>query len=102
MSVIKLQHLLGQPTRYVYAVGDVADRNFLFHPPRPQRRPHSSRNVAVKLAHGVGAARNLEADDRHRERFVVILRLDTSQTHELLVTDTELIAQRTQMLLDEP
>ena len=63
--------------------------------------PHPPRNVAVKLAHGVGPPRDLEPDDRHAERLVLVLRLDAAQAHELLVADAELIAQRAQMLFDQ-
>ena len=40
-AVVKHAHLRGQPRRHVHAVGDVADGNFLFAPPRPEARPTS-------------------------------------------------------------
>ena len=101
MPVVKLQHLLGEPRRNVHAVGDVADRNFFLDAPRPERGPHPPRNVPVQLAHRVGPPRHLEADDGHRERLLIVLRLDAPQAHELLVADAELIAQRAQMLFDQ-
>ena len=42
MPVVKLLHLLGEPTRNVHAVGDVADGNFFFDAPRPEVRPTSA------------------------------------------------------------
>src|SRR5205085_10382722 len=47
VPVVKLQHLLREPAWNVNTIGDVADRNFLFHSPRPERGPHPPRDVPV-------------------------------------------------------
>ena len=101
VAVVELQHLPGEPTRHVNAVGDVADGNFLFHAPRPQVRPHPAADVPVQCAHGVGTARKLQADHRHAERFAFVVRLDAAEAHELLQRDTQLIAQRSKMFFDQ-
>src|SRR5262245_13408604 len=101
VPVVELQHLLGEPAWNVYAVGDVADGNFFFDSPRPERGPHATRDMAVKLADRVGAAGDFQADDGHGERFVVVLRLDAAEAHQLLVADAELVAQGAQVLFDK-
>src|SRR5207248_2983633 len=67
VPVVKLKHLLRQPARNVHAVGDMADWNFLLDAPGPKRGPHATRNVAVKLTHGIRSAGNLQTYHRHRE-----------------------------------
>ena len=101
IAVVKLLHLPRQPALDMHAVGDVADGNFLFHAPRPEVRPHPPRNMAVQIAHGVRAARELESQHGHAERFVVVLRLDAADAHQLVERDAQLVAQRSEMLFDQ-
>ena len=85
VAVVELQHLPGQPTGHVHAVGDVADGNFFFHAPRPQVGPHPPRDVAVQATDGVGPPRQLEPQHGHAEAFALVVRLDAAQAHQLLV-----------------
>ncbi len=55
--VVELLHRLGEPARDVHAVGDVADRHLLLHPPGPEVGPHAARDLAVQRADGVRPAR---------------------------------------------
>ena len=59
------------------------------------------RDVAVQAAHGVGPARELQPEHGHAERFVLVLRLDAAQAHQLLERDAQLVAQRAEVLLDQ-
>ena len=99
--VVKHLHRLGQPTRHVDAVGDVADGNLFFHSPGPEVRPHPPRHVTVQRAHRIGPPRKLQADHRHAEQFVLVLRFDAAEAHQLLVRDAQLLTQRAQVLFDQ-
>ena len=100
-AVVEQVHRVGEPGGNVNAVGDVADGDFFFDAPRPEVGPHAAGDVAVQSADGVGAARELEADDRHAERFVFVLRFDAAEAHELCGRDAELVAKRAEMFFDE-
>ena len=101
VAVVELVHRVGEPAGDVDAVGDVADGDFLLDAPRPEMGPHAARDVAVQRAHGVGAPRELQADDGHAERFVLVLRLDAAEAHQLGGRNAELVAQRAQVLFDQ-
>ena len=101
IAVVELLHLPGQPALNVHAVGDVSDGDFLFHPPRPEVRPHPPRHVPVQAAHGVGAARELQSQHGHAESLVFVLRLDAAQAHQLFGGDSQLVAQRPKVLFDQ-
>ena len=101
VAVVELLHLPGQPALDVDAVGDVSDGDFLFDAPRPEMGPHAPGDVAVQVAHGVGPARKLQAQHGHAEGFVLVLRLDAPQAHQLLGRDAQLVAQRAKVLFDQ-
>ena len=80
-TVVKLQHLPRKPARHVHAVGDVADRHFLFNPPRPEVGPHLAADVSVQSAHGIGSSGKLEPEHSHTERLVMVVGLHAAQPH---------------------
>ena len=83
------------------AVGDVADWNLFFNSPGPEVSPHSAGDMAVERADRIGSPRELESQDGHTKRFVVVLRLDAAQTQELFAGDTEFVSERPEMFLDQ-
>ena len=85
----------------MHAVGDMADGNFLFHPPRPEMGPHPAGDVTVQGADGIGPPRELQPQHGHAEGFALVVGLDAAQPHELLERDAQLIAQRPEMLFDQ-
>ena len=101
VAVVELVHRIGEPAGDVDAVGDVADGDFFFDAPRPEVRPHAARDVAVQRADRVGPARELEADDGHAEGFVLVLRLDAAEAHQLRGRNAQRVAQRAQVLFDQ-
>ena len=101
MAIVELMHLLREPRADVDAVGDVADRHLLLGSTRKERRPHRARHLAVQRRHGIGAARQLQREDRHAEAFVRIGRIDASERQQLVCAQSHRLAQRAEMLLDE-
>ncbi len=101
IAIVELQHLAGEPTGHVYAVGDMADGDFFFDAPRPEVGPHPPRDVSVQAAHRVGTARELQPQHGHAEAFAFVVRLDAPQPHQLFVGDAQLVAQRAQVLFDQ-
>jgi hypothetical protein len=77
----QLEQLAGGPGRGVHAVGDGADRHVVGVEARPQRAEHVPADVAVQLAHAVGALPQPQAHVRHVELARVVLR---AQREELL------------------
>ena len=56
----------------------------------------------MQLADGVRPPRHLQTHNRHAERLLIVLRLHAAQPHELVVRNAELLAQRAQVLVDQP
>ncbi len=101
LAVVELEHGVGEPTGDVDAVGDVADGDFLFHPPRPEVGPHPPGDAAVQAAHGVGPPRELQPEDGHAEILALVLRFDAAEAHQLVRRNPQLVAQRPKMLFDQ-
>ena len=99
IAVVQLLHSAGQPALNVNAVGDVPDGYFLFHAPWPEMGPHAPGDVPVQIAHGVCAAGKFQAQHGHAERFVVVLRFDATQAHQLVERYAQFVAQRVQGVL---
>ena len=97
-AVVQDAHLGGQPRGDMHPVGDVADRDFLFAPPRPQAGPHAAADDSVEAGDRVGVAAEPEGEDRHAKRLVRILRIDASQADQRLVRQAQLVGQRSHVL----
>ena len=101
MAIVELVHLLREPRADVDAVGDVADGHLLLGSSREERRPHGARDLAVQRRHRVGAARQLQREDRHAEPFVRIGRVDASERQQLVRAHAHGGAQRAEVLVDQ-
>ena len=101
VAIVKALHLRREPGRDMHAVGDVADGNGVRGLAGKERPPHLARDLAVQRRDGVGAARELQAEDGHAERFLVVGGIDAAEAHEILVSNAELLAQRPEVLLDQ-
>ena len=82
--------LIGDVGADVTAIGDVADRHFVDRHVRPNARPHCPRHFAVELGDAVGGSGGAQRQDRQRERFALVVRIDAAQREEGLAVDAQL------------
>ena len=102
MAVVEPEHLRRQPRGHVHAVGDVADRNFVFGLPGYKPGPHGARDFAVQRRDRIGAARKLQAQHRHAELpHRDVARVFAAERHEPFVRNAERVAQRSEVLFDQ-
>ena len=101
IAIVKLLHLPGQPTAHMHAVGDMADGDFLFDAPRPQVGPHAAGTWPCSELTALALRDSLSRQHRHAEGFALVLRLDTAQTHQLVVGDAQVLPQRAQVFFDQ-
>ncbi len=101
VAVEKLVHLRGDPAPDVDAVGDVADRDLFLGPVRVERVPHLPRNLAMQGADPVGVAVELQGQDRHAVRLLVVARVDPAEAEEVVVRQVERLADLAEVFLDE-
>ncbi|MPN16475.1 hypothetical protein SDC9_163819 [bioreactor metagenome] len=84
------------------AVGDVADRNFVERPARPEVFPHRTRHVAVKPAHGIAEIGQPQSQHRHRHTLAGIAFIDRDAPLEHAVDiDPGFAAKRSQIGPDQ-
>ena len=85
----------------MHAVGDVADRNLVFELAGIEPGPHGARNFTVQGRNGVGAPRKFQAQHRHAELFVMIVRLLAAQRHQRSCEMPERLAQGPKVFFDQ-
>ena len=83
------------------AVGDVADGDFFFRPPRPEMGPHPPRTWPCRLLTAFALPRELQPQHGHAEGFVLVLRFDAAQAHQLLEGNAQFVAERTKVLFNQ-
>ena len=85
----------------MHAVRDVADRNFFFALPRPQASPHAAADDAMQCRDCVRLAAEFESEHCHAEGLAMILRVDSAKPQQRVASETQLITQRADVLIDQ-
>ena len=94
MAIVEPEHLRREPRRHVDAIGDVADRQRALKLPAIESPPHGAGDVAMQRRDGVGMPRELQPDHRHAEILVLVSGVFAPQSHQPVVVNTQLLAQR--------
>ena len=76
------------PSRHMYAVGDVVHMQLLGEITGPNGAEHLLRYLAVQPAHAVCLLAGVEREDGHRELLVVVVRVRTTHTDQIVPLDT--------------
>lgn len=63
--------------------------------------PHAACHDAVEVAHAVGVTRELHSEDRHAELFGIVVRIATSERHELIEGESQRGIEGFEGLFDE-
>jgi len=101
VPVVEAEHLRRQPRRYVYAVGDVADRDGVFRTARIKPRPHGPRNFPMQRRDRVRAPRHAQTEHRHAEFFMLVAGVLAAERHQRVVREAHLFAQRPEVLFNQ-
>ena len=101
VAIVKAKHLRSKPRRDMDTIGDMADGDCVFRAAGIEALPHGARDFAVERGNRVDAAGKLETEDGHAEGLTMIGGMFAAEAHEVLVGDTELIAQRSEVFFDE-
>ena len=72
----------------MYAVGDVVHMQLLGEITGPNGAEHLLRYLAVQPAHAVCLLACIQSEDGHRELLVVIVRVRTTHTDQIVPLDT--------------
>ena len=101
VAIVKSAHLRRQPRRNVDAIRDVPDGHCIFGLAGIQALPHGARHLAMQRRNCIGAPRKLQPQHSHAELFPIVGGIFAAEAHKVLLRDAQLIAQRSQVLLDE-
>ena len=85
--VVHIFPVRGSPCRHVNAVRHIVHVQFFGEITRPYRREHFLRNLAVQPAHAVGLLAGIQREYGHRELLVVVLRIRTTHTNQVMPLD---------------
>ena len=101
VAAVELPHLGREPGVHVHAVGDVADGHLVGGALGPQRPPHLPGDVAVDRRHGVGVPARPQGQHGHAEVFALVVGIDATEAHEVVLGQAERLAQRPDVLFDQ-
>ena len=101
VAAVELPHLGREPGVHVHAVGDMADGHLVGGALGPQRPPHLPGYVAVDRRHGVGVPARPQGQDGHAEVFALVVGIDATEAHEVVLGQAERFAQRPDVLFDQ-
>src|SRR5260370_41403354 len=83
------------------AIGSRSEGHFPNRQPRPKFLPHLLRYLAMETAHGISKRRGLDGRDRHRERFLVVLRAEPAESQEFVERNLALAAIPAEILVEQ-
>ena len=99
--VIELTPLCCRPCGEVHSIGDIANVILLRIVTSPNRCKHLLAYPAMELTHAVYFLARVASKDTHAEALVVILRILTAHTDELIPRDTQTCRIVTHVLTEE-
>ena len=71
------------PAQQMDAIGNMTDGDLLDRFVRVKTMPHVTADASMQFADRVGGPRNFQRQDRHAERFALVLRVDAAEFQDL-------------------